>query len=295
MPNPACIAPLDTGSDTDKSLPMAGPRRAWRNRGLRDTPHKTQSLSPPLPCSGLRFGKQGFTLIECLVVIAILGLVVSILVPVVGTSLDRAEATQCKSNLRTMAHAVSLYTLEHEGTFPPAYVSVDRAMKRWDFSFDATGTLTPGLIWESYGVNEILNCPTYEGSANWFGDEYTGYNYNSSYLGGVRIVNGGKVNMDVPSANMLQVNNPAKTALFGDGEYENGANKFMRAPHPGPLDPTFNGRTGGTQGFRHRGKTHVVFVDGHVEAMEIGPQPPGVHLAPGIGFLSPDNSLYDLE
>ena len=43
----------------------------------------------------------------------------------------------------------------------------------------------------------------------------------------------------------------AKTALFGDGQYSGGADKFMRAPYPNPGDANFSGRYSGTQGFRH--------------------------------------------
>jgi prepilin-type processing-associated H-X9-DG protein len=95
------------------------------------------------------------------------------------------------------------------------------------------------------------------------------------------------------------VNNPAGTALFGDGQYSAGANKFMRAPWANPGDAGFVGRFAGTQGYRHLGNTNVAFCDGHAEAWgelytETYPADKA-GIAPGTGFLSPDNSLYDLE
>ena len=54
-------------------------------------------------------------------------------------------------------------------------------------------------------------------------------------------------------------------AIFGDGEYKGGANKFMRAPFDSPGDDSFNGRYAGTQGFRHLTTTNVAFCGPNLE------------------------------
>jgi prepilin-type processing-associated H-X9-DG protein len=96
---------------------------------------------------------------------------------------------------------------------------------------------------------------------------------------------------------MSQVRNSSRCALFGDGQYAAGANKFMRAPFPNPADASFTFRSAGTQGFRHAGRTNVAFVDGHAESLpdrytETTPSEKS-KLTPHTGFLSKDNSLYD--
>jgi prepilin-type processing-associated H-X9-DG protein len=111
----------------------------------------------------------------------------------------------------------------------------------------------------------------------------------------MRMERRGRVLQDVPSSTLMQVRRPSKTALFGDGEYAGGANKFMRSPLPGKLDESFSGRSGGAQGYRHSGHTHVAFVDGHVEVLEpVGGVSGMPETAEGTGFLSVDNELYDL-
>ena len=154
----------------------------------------------------------------------------------------------------------------------------------------------------------IQQCPSYKGLAQWMGEPYTGYNYNVSYVGGEPDFSGGGPGV-VRTASLTSIMRPDRCALFGDGEYGGGANKFMRAPWARPADggytgpdahdQTFSGRSGGTQGFRHRGKTNVGFADGHAESFtkrytDTYDFDEG-NIAKGTGFLSADNSMYDPE
>ena len=49
-----------------------------------------------------KFNKKGFTLIEMLVVIAIIAVLVSIVIPVVGNSTEKAKAAADAANLRSV-------------------------------------------------------------------------------------------------------------------------------------------------------------------------------------------------
>jgi prepilin-type processing-associated H-X9-DG protein len=156
------------------------------------------------------------------------------------------------------------------------------------------------VLWEGQTNPQIQQCPSFNGSADWSGDPYTGYNYNTSYIG-----HGQGENENDPTgqaapvpAKTATVNHPTKTALFGDGQYSAGADKFMRAPWPNPGDANFSGRYAGTQGFRHDGRSNVAYCDGHVESLSAcytNNSDGAANVAPGTGFLSPDNSMYDLQ
>ena len=51
--------------------------------------------------------KLGFTLIEMLVVIAVIALLVSVVVPTVGTNISKAKATTDAANLRSVLGQVN--------------------------------------------------------------------------------------------------------------------------------------------------------------------------------------------
>jgi prepilin-type processing-associated H-X9-DG protein len=171
----------------------------------------------------------------------------------------------------------------------------------WDFTtYENTSRVVPGVLWEGQTNPQIQQCPSFSGASNWDIDPYTGYNYNTSYIG-----HGQGENADDPtgqgfpvSAVTTAVRHPTQTALFGDGQYSDGANKFMRAPYPNPGDANFSGRYSGTQGFRHDGYSNVAFCDGHAESLSAcftNNADGAENVAPGTGFLSSSNSMYDLE
>jgi prepilin-type processing-associated H-X9-DG protein len=54
-------------------------------------------------------------------VVAIIAILATLLVPIVGKSLRRARATQCTSNLRQIGVAIRLYSLDHDGHYPVGY------------------------------------------------------------------------------------------------------------------------------------------------------------------------------
>jgi len=67
-----------------------------------------------------RYRFSGFTLTELLAVIAILGVLVSLVLAGIGLARDSARASRCLSNMRQIGVAMRLYAGEHRGNLAPA-------------------------------------------------------------------------------------------------------------------------------------------------------------------------------
>ena len=238
--------------------------------------------------------RSGFTLVELMVVVSVISVLITLMVPALSKTQEAAHSIKCRSNLRQMAIAAAVYVEDHNGRYPKAQEGGNITWEISRVTVSGVDRLVPGELWEGHGTIEIQQCPSYHGPDNWvFDSPYSGYNYNTSYIG-----HGMGEDISEP-VRESQIRNPKETALFGDGGWSNGANKFMRAPWPNPADVSFTDRHSGTQAFRHNHTTNVAFCDGHILSLsEIFTDTNAAaqaQIVDGTGFLSSDNSLYDLR
>jgi prepilin-type N-terminal cleavage/methylation domain-containing protein/prepilin-type processing-associated H-X9-DG protein len=61
---------------------------------------------------------SGFTLLELLVVITIIGILASLLLPGLSSALEQTRRLSCSSNMRQIWMAFSMFSNEHDGRFP---------------------------------------------------------------------------------------------------------------------------------------------------------------------------------
>lgn len=257
---------------------------------------------------------DAFSLVETLVVVSTTALLVGLLLPSLQTARQQAQRTVCLSQLRQMAIAAQSYSNVYDGHYPIAYYNRREGtvpyFYAWDFTTwkdwsDATNPnrVGPGLLWMGQTIEKIQQCPAFRGPDNSLADPYTGYNYNTSYIGLNDLL------APPNSARTDEVRRPSKTVLFGDGQCtDGGANKYMRAPfsHPGDTLLPDSARHAGAQGYRHLGQTNVAFCDGHARswrAIHTETDPSAREVLDHynntgdiqIGFLSASNDIYDLK
>ncbi|MFO0828622.1 MAG: hypothetical protein U0572_10810 [Phycisphaerales bacterium] len=257
--------------------------------------------------------RRGFTLVEVGVTIGVIVVLMSILVPGLRMVAESGRSATCMSNLRQMAMAATSYATVWKDCYPAAivYKIAPGGMRTvaWDWEQRPDGTVVPGPLWNFTDVpTEVMQCPSFVGASTFGNDPATGYNYNTTFIGaegrlpelganGQWIDGWANARLGVPAAAHRR---PSETALFGDGGWKGGANKFMRAPSAsveGDLGTVY----AGGQAFRHVGCANCAFLDGHVrpcaqccEGMHATQQLLDDVLGyPQNGFLSDDDSSYD--
>lgn len=117
----------------------------------------------------MKTNRNAFTLVELLVVIAVIGILVAILLPAVQMARSAARRSQCANNLRQIGLAVHGYVDTHKGDFPlmanhnNANEGLDASDPNWVDERDLSWirTLAPYLE----GVDEMRLCPDHKARA----------------------------------------------------------------------------------------------------------------------------------
>ena len=71
----------------------------------------------------MSYSRRGLTLVELLVVIAVIGILVALLLPAVQAARESARRTHCANNLKQLTVAAHNYHDTHD-SFPPAFILV---------------------------------------------------------------------------------------------------------------------------------------------------------------------------
>lgn len=74
--------------------------------------------------------RRAYTLIELLVVVALIGLLISMLLPSLKRSMELASSTACRSNLRELYRSLTMYRIENDGWIPISKVASAAASGR---------------------------------------------------------------------------------------------------------------------------------------------------------------------
>ena len=235
------------------------------------------------PTNMLTHGRDGFTLIEALAVVASIGILAALLLFSVSRAKEKAQRIQCANNVRQLGQAMQMFIGDShvyplminngywKGKYTEHFTSWNAALENeMSTHFPRAGWAEHKGVWDCPAAKRPSDYPSNMGYSKY------GYNaYGLSRRGDTNTLGlgGHKHPTDASSAPPVyesEVANPSETMAMGDGFK---GSKGIIEDGVGALWRTYeirgDSRSTGRSLSRHQGKANVVFCDGHVESLTL--------------------------
>ena len=121
-----------------------------------------------------RHAHRGFTLVEILVVVVILGILATMVVPQFLEASIRAKSSSMLAQVQTVRKALEVYRTEHGNEYPTLAQMWTNLTIQTDAAGDAGGTLGPYLLKVPNNPFSNGSAIAADNSADWQYDETTG-------------------------------------------------------------------------------------------------------------------------
>ena len=211
-----------------------------------------------------------FTLLELLVVIAVIGILAALLLTVLSRAKARAQQTACLSNLKQIGLGIHLYADEHDDTLPGIVITNGMPWSyQWRFFKELTKSYD-GLNGQSSPNDKLFACPAdtfYYSNTNWtplirasmHDDPWA--DYSSYWFSRMNLfpnpATGGFYH-GIAGRKMSSIRNPVRTVMVADQPAVFAYSWHQPSPVTDPGPNQFNDS-----------KNMVGFVDGHVSLIKI--------------------------
>ncbi len=225
-----------------------------------DSEERARGRRAVTPCIGGQSRLEAFTLVEILVVTAIIAILAALIFPALSGARVSANTVQCANNMRQIGAALIAYCGEHEGDFPTTMHTEDDEKKAWIY------TLGPYL----QRVDQVRICPSDPEGPQRLKDKGTSYILNE-YIAVPSMDRFGNVK-ESPS-NLRALASPARTLtafIVADGSSSDHTHsRNWKAWNRVYTDicPDRH-RSGKASKARDQGVANYLYADGHVAQIE---------------------------
>ena len=259
-----CIAPAKSepvprhGTGKKQSLPVLSPSSGLSAR----IPVLSSFLVPRSEFRPCRVKTETFTLIELLIVIAIIAILASMLLPALSVARKKAYSINCIGNLRQQGVSFMLYNDNYDGYFPIYGMKRDAKDITWINLLLENGGITVKSIVDPGLKAVIAQDKTYGGYS------YSGYGYNFRYVGSYAGRGIPSANVDsTRSAKLQEFKRPSEGYLVMDAAKNNGrydTGNYRVIEYPGS-----SSGNGTIDAVRHDGTVNVLYLDGHAVGVRV--------------------------
>lgn len=200
----------------------------------------------------------GFTLVELLVVVAIIAILIGLLLPAVQASRAAARRTQCASNLRQVGLAIGQFCDAHRGRFPEtSHNEGDDEARSWISTIDPF----------TEGVDAIRICPDDPQSLERLDARLTSYVMNA-YLTdeppSLAVTNLNKLRATSKTVAVFEIADQKAAIIENDHTH----NHEWFTPLTVANHEVFEKIRGDVAVERHAGASHFLFADWHVALID---------------------------
>lgn len=216
---------------------------------------------------------KGFSLVELLVVIAVIGMLVGLLLPAIQSSRESARTAQCASNLRQVGLAINQFCDTHRGRWPETTHTVEPDPVT--FKYDKAWIYTIAPYMEA--VDEIRICPSDQLGELRFRGQGTSYTLNGYLSSEARPAFDNRRKMIAMSKSIVafelseekdkgaaKTQNPADIDVFNDHVHSFDWFKTSNIT----AKKVFQVIRAEVAVDRHQGTSHFLYADGHVELID---------------------------
>jgi prepilin-type N-terminal cleavage/methylation domain-containing protein len=106
--------------------------------------------------------QAGFTLVELLIVVIILGVLAAIAIPQFGSNTEEAKVSSLDTSLAELRNAVELYYHQHDCTYPGAHLETDGSAVSTTAQAENAFVLQLTLYTDIDGVTSVTKDATYK-------------------------------------------------------------------------------------------------------------------------------------
>lgn len=205
---------------------------------------------------------NGFTIVELLIVVAIIAVLISMLLPALGKVREQANSARCAANVRQIYSGLIAYASDNQERLPiPPWIWDTNPSDPWGYPCTVFGVIdfNHGRLWKYFGgydkAFDVFNCLTDLEDlrvVRWGNVYLQPRNFTYSFNAEMRSAPG---QPDGTGIRMFNIINPGTKVIIVEEQWPNDGCAVIDGA--GDPDDIFTNR--------HNGRGNQGFADGHVE------------------------------